>query len=138
MYKGYTANQWSNWITIYSPVVLKGTLPSEHLRCWLLFVRACCILKSHTLRKQDVITADMYLVQFAELFNSFMVLNIVLQICIYICISCNAYWTTDHHMHFGAMHLRDTMAFLDQYILIGKQLNLNLCVPFAWSKTFKV
>ena len=69
MYKGYTANQWSNWITIYSLVVLKGILPSEHLRCWLLFVRACCILKSHTLRKQDVITADTYLVQFCRTFQ---------------------------------------------------------------------
>lgn len=41
---GYTASQWQTWITLYSPVVLKGLLPNDHYQCWLLFVRACSIL----------------------------------------------------------------------------------------------
>jgi len=40
-YGSFTAAQWRNWITVYSPVVLKGLLPFEHLQCWLLFVQAC-------------------------------------------------------------------------------------------------
>ena len=43
-YGGYTASQWQSWITLYSPVVLKDLLPSDHYRCWLLFVKACSIL----------------------------------------------------------------------------------------------
>ena len=31
-YGGFTAEQWKNWITLYFPVVLKGLLPTEHLR----------------------------------------------------------------------------------------------------------
>ena len=39
-YGGFTASQWRNWITIYSPVVLKRILEQQHLQWWLLFVRA--------------------------------------------------------------------------------------------------
>ena len=31
-YDAFTANQWKTWITIYSPVILKDMLPSEHYR----------------------------------------------------------------------------------------------------------
>ena len=36
VYGGFTANQWSNWITIFSPVLLRDVLPAEDLHCWLL------------------------------------------------------------------------------------------------------
>ena len=36
-FSGFTTNQWKNWITIFSPVALKEILPSDHLRCWLLY-----------------------------------------------------------------------------------------------------
>ena len=41
---GFTADQWRNWTCIYSSVVLKSILPTEHLHCWLLFVKATSIL----------------------------------------------------------------------------------------------
>ena len=69
-YGGFTANQWSNWITIFSAAVLKGILPEEHLRCWLLFVRACSILKSRVIRKQDVLSADLFFLQFCRTFET--------------------------------------------------------------------
>lgn len=68
-YGGFTANQWSNWITVYSPVLLKGILPDAHLRCWLLFVRACSILRSYVVKKQDIESADLYLLQFCRSFQ---------------------------------------------------------------------
>ena len=43
-FSGFTADQWKIWTTIYSPIALKGVLPDNHLRIWLLFVRACSIL----------------------------------------------------------------------------------------------
>lgn len=67
-YGGFTANQWSNWITFYSPIVLKGILPDEHYRCWLLFVRACALLKPRFLRKCDIDSADL-LLQFCKEFQ---------------------------------------------------------------------
>lgn len=69
-YGGFTANQWCNWITIYSPVLLKEVLPSEHLRCWLLFVRACSITSSRILTVEQVNSADLFLVQFCKQFQN--------------------------------------------------------------------
>ena len=68
-YGGFTANQWCNWITIFSPVLLKGVLPDIHLRCWLLFVRACSI-RSRIIRKCDVSSADLFMLQFCQTFQS--------------------------------------------------------------------
>lgn len=66
---GFTANQWNNWILIYSPILLKGILPNEHLRCWLLFVRACSFLKPRFIEKRHIISADLFLLQFCKEFE---------------------------------------------------------------------
>ena len=68
-YGGFTANQWKHWITIYSPVVLKGIIPDSHLRCWLLFVRACSILQMWYIRRADIEAADMQLLHFCKMFE---------------------------------------------------------------------
>ena len=68
-YAGFTANQWSNWITVYSPIVLKGILPDDHLNCWLLFVRACSLLKARVIRKSDIESADLLLLQYCKKFQ---------------------------------------------------------------------
>ena len=68
-YGGFTANQWSNWITIFSPIVLNGILPGEHLRCWLMFVRACTLLKPRVITKCDVESADLLLLNFCKEFE---------------------------------------------------------------------
>lgn len=68
-YGGFKAIQWQTWVTVYSPVVLKGILPNPHLQCWLLFVHACRILSKHTLKVHDVNLADVYLLQFCKTFE---------------------------------------------------------------------
>ena len=68
-YNGFTANQWYNWITIYSPVVLKGVLPDTHLRCWLLYVRACSILNSRYITESSISSADLFLLHFCRKFE---------------------------------------------------------------------
>ena len=50
-----------NWITIYSPVVLKSILSQGDYRCRLLFVCALSLLCS---RKTDVTSAGMSLLQY--------------------------------------------------------------------------
>ena len=66
---GFTANQWSNWITIFSPIALKGTLSNEHLECWLMFVRACALLKPRMIRVCDIESADILLLRFCKQFQ---------------------------------------------------------------------
>ena len=67
-YGAFTASQWKNWITIYSPI-LKLALPQDDFRCWLLFVRSCSILCSHCIRQSDITSADMFLIQFCRQFE---------------------------------------------------------------------
>ena len=90
-YSGFKAAQWQIWITIYSPVVLKGVLPDRHLQCWLLFVRACAILSQRILRVSDVDTADMLLVTFCKRFEM-----------IFGCDNC----TPNLHLH---LHLKECL-----------------------------
>ena len=68
-YGAFTANQWKNWITIYSPVLLKDILPSEHFHCWLLYVRSVCILSLYCIKENDLTTADLLLINFCQQFQ---------------------------------------------------------------------
>ena len=90
-YGGFKAVQWQSWINIYSPIVLKGILPSVHLQCWLLFVNACKILSKHALKVNDISLADAYLVQFCKTFQQ---------------MYGSQYCTPNMHSHF---HLKDCL-----------------------------
>ena len=37
----FTADQWKNWILVYSLVALKNRLPDPDFTCWAKFVNAC-------------------------------------------------------------------------------------------------
>ena len=88
-FSGFTADQWKMWTLVFSAVVLKGVIPDNHLRIWLLFVRACTILCSRILKRSDLETAHNYLKQF----------------CIkFIDAYGHEHFTPNMHMH---MHLRD-------------------------------
>ena len=65
-FAGFTADQFKNWVTIYSVPSLYGHLPSEHLECWRRFVLACRILCKHNLSNDDVVLADTLLLQFSK------------------------------------------------------------------------
>ena len=68
-YSGFTADEWRNWITIFSPVALKGLLDPIHLRCWLLFVRACYLICYRIITTEVIDEIHLYLVQFCKLFE---------------------------------------------------------------------
>ena len=79
------------WTLVFSAVILKGVIPDNHLRIWLLFVRACTILCSRILKRSDLETAHNYLKQF----------------CIkFIHAYGHEHFTPNMRMH---MHLRDCM-----------------------------
>ena len=40
-FASFTADQWKNWILIFSQVALKTILPNNHYSCWHAFVMAC-------------------------------------------------------------------------------------------------
>ena len=63
-FSGFTADQWRLWTTVYSPVALKNVLPDNHLKIWLLFVRACSILCKRIIKETEMKDACNYLKQF--------------------------------------------------------------------------
>lgn len=68
-YGGFKVDQWRTWICVYSPIVLKGILPNEHLRCWMIFIRACSILGQRILSKADLNTANLLLSNYCQQFQ---------------------------------------------------------------------
>ena len=37
-FSGFTAEQWKNWVVIYSMFALRGILPQDHYVCWQLLL----------------------------------------------------------------------------------------------------
>lgn len=67
-FAGFSADQWRNWTTFFSPVALKGIIPGVHLNCWLMYVKACSLLCARAIKKSSVRAADLYLQHFCQLF----------------------------------------------------------------------
>ena len=65
-FSGFTADQFKNWVVVYSIPTLFGLLPSEHLECWRHFVSACRILCKQTLSYDSIILMDALLLQFCK------------------------------------------------------------------------
>ena len=65
-FSGFTAEQFKNWITIYSIPALHGILPTNHLECWRSFVMACRILCKRKLTNADKSLFDSLLMRFCN------------------------------------------------------------------------
>jgi len=67
-FSGFSADQWKNWVTVFSPIALKGLLPSNDFKCWLLFVRACCLLGTRMISTDAISQAHSFLTEFCKQF----------------------------------------------------------------------
>lgn len=65
-FSGFKADQFKNWINVYSIPCLYDILPTQSLECWRHFVLACRILCKHNLSKHDIDLADVLLLQFCR------------------------------------------------------------------------
>ena len=68
-FAGFTADQWKNWVTVFSPIALKEILNSDELRCWLLFVRACFLICNRIINTQAINEIHCYLTHFCKQFE---------------------------------------------------------------------
>ena len=66
-FSGFTADQWKNWVTIFSPYALYGILPEEHYRCWLLFVKARKLISAPLVA--HIASSQSFLLQFCREFE---------------------------------------------------------------------
>lgn len=67
---GFTADQWRNWICVYSLFCLKGKLPTSHYQCWSKFVDAFCLLLQPSISKENLIIADEKLLDFCNTYQT--------------------------------------------------------------------
>ena len=68
-FSGFTADQWKNWVCIYSTLCLKELLPAEHYECWVLFQDACCSLLQPSLSTFQLSIADSKLYEFCKAYE---------------------------------------------------------------------
>ena len=55
---GFTAEQWKNWMILYSLSALKDVLPWQHYNCWHLFVKVCFLLCRRTITHAQLLAAE--------------------------------------------------------------------------------
>ena len=65
-FSSFTADQFKNWIILYSIPALQGILPPEQLECWRLFILACRILCKCQLSYDDIALFDALLLQYCR------------------------------------------------------------------------
>lgn len=63
-FKNFKADQWKNWILIYSLVCYKNILSSNAYTLWVSFVQACEILCSYAVTSESIQRADQLLYQY--------------------------------------------------------------------------
>ena len=63
-FSSFTADQFKNWIALYSVPALHGILPRPHFECWRVFVLACRIICRRKLTTVDISLFDGLLMKF--------------------------------------------------------------------------
>ena len=63
---GFIANQYKNWVNLYSIPSLNGKVSDQYLECWRSFVLSCRILCKPSFSTADVNLADLLLMQFCS------------------------------------------------------------------------
>ena len=63
-YAGFTAEQWRNWVILFSLYSLRDILPQRDFSCWQFFVKACYILCNCSISLQELNEADRYIMEF--------------------------------------------------------------------------
>ncbi|KAL5500372.1 hypothetical protein EMCRGX_G011923 [Ephydatia muelleri] len=86
-----TADQWKNWVLVYSVPILHTILSLDDLRCWSHFVEACSLLLKPIVTIDDVIKGDEKLTAFCNTYEKLYGKN-----------KC----TPNMHLH---LHLKDCM-----------------------------
>ena len=83
---GFTAEQWKNWVIVFSMFALRGVLPQEHYSCWQAFVLGCFFLCRREISSVELKKADLLLLKFCKSVENLYGKKRLPQICTYIAI----------------------------------------------------
>ena len=65
-----TADQWKNWICVFSSYSLFGILPVIHWHCWWLFVQGCNLICKKKLSFSECNQAQNFIIEFCKEFET--------------------------------------------------------------------
>ena len=68
-FSSFTADEWKNWILLYSGYALHGILPAQDYNCWLIFVKACIFICQLVITRQDAFNAHKLILQYCKTFE---------------------------------------------------------------------
>jgi hypothetical protein len=63
-YRGYKAEEWASWITMFSLPLLKGRLPLKFYNGWSLFVKAVQLCQKKIITTHDLNNINNFLLKF--------------------------------------------------------------------------
>ena len=69
VFDGFTADEWKNFILMFSIYDLNDILPSSILECYRYFVIACRCIFNRTINTSNLHIADNYLMKFCKTFE---------------------------------------------------------------------
>ena len=65
----FTADEWKNWVLVYSLYSLVDVLPTHDYQCWCLFVDACRLLCQLVITEQEILAAHGLITKFCKKFE---------------------------------------------------------------------
>ena len=65
-----TADEWKNWILVYSVYALHGVLPENHYKAWVIFVESCRLFTLPIINHSQIERAHNLLVNYCKMFES--------------------------------------------------------------------
>ena len=69
-FASFTADEWKNWILLYSSFALYNVIDTPHFNCWSFLVDACKILCQPIVSRSNINDAHLLLVEFCKLFET--------------------------------------------------------------------
>ena len=68
-FTAFTADEWKNWILLYSPYVLHDLIPERDYKCWCYFVEACQLICQPMITKEQALHAHGLIVKFCATYE---------------------------------------------------------------------
>ena len=68
-FAAFTADEWKNWIVLYSPYVLWNILPEKDYQCWCYFVDACQLICQPIQSREQIVMAHDLIIKFCTVYD---------------------------------------------------------------------
>ena len=69
-FSSITADEWKNWILIYSVFALYGVIGDSQLKCWCYLVDSCIILCQPVITAAQINIVSTLLLEYCQLFQT--------------------------------------------------------------------